>query len=327
MGRPKRTSKAHLISKLGKDSIGADTRRNLRVNGIEDTFVFEDETGASSGAALITVAGGENSIIVVGGANDNLDAEKDIRGSARKLLSAASTGIVVGQLEVPFAISLAAFDVAKNGSENSQHSAVTVLNPSPVPAAFLSNSNDAVDDQFWDLMNLTDVLVPNEEELVGIVRAVGTTRSSESVGALGTSIAPEQPNADFAANAAPLFGKIPNLKLIVCTRGAKGCVVISPDGKTVAEVCSPAFQGGKKVVDTTGAGDCFLGGFCAWLAARGRAPVVAEAVAAPKTNRGFLRRAATFACAAASLSVTKEGTQMSYPTAEEVVTFLMEGPK
>jgi len=55
-------------------------------------------------------------------------------------------------------------------------------------------------------------------------------------------------------------------------------------------------------IDTTGAGDSFVGAFAAKLA-------LGE-VAAMK-----------FGCIAAGLSVTKKGAQSSYPTYEEISTF------
>ena len=57
-----------------------------------------------------------------------------------------------------------------------------------------------------------------------------------------------------------------------------------------------------KAIDTTGAGDSFVGTFAA------------------KLNEGS-EVAMRFGCIAAGLSVTKKGAQSSYPTYEEISTF------
>ena len=69
-------------------------------------------------------------------------------------------------------------------------------------------------------------------------------------------------------------------------------------------VLVPAFNAGK-VVETTGAGDAFNGGFAAALAA-GRTP----------------RDAVRFGCATAGISVTRPGTAPSMPTLSEIEALL-----
>ncbi|HLP69494.1 MAG TPA: PfkB family carbohydrate kinase, partial [Rhizobium sp.] len=66
----------------------------------------------------------------------------------------------------------------------------------------------------------------------------------------------------------------------------------------------PAFSAGK-VVDTTGAGDAFLGGFATALS-EGRDPV--EAV--------------RFGCATAAIAVTRPGTAPAMPTRAEIDALL-----
>jgi ribokinase len=69
----------------------------------------------------------------------------------------------------------------------------------------------------------------------------------------------------------------------------------------------PAFKD-KKVVDTTGAGDAFAGGFAVALA-EGQSPVAA----------------ARFGCATAALSVQKQGTAPAMPTRSEIEALLKSG--
>jgi ribokinase len=82
---------------------------------------------------------------------------------------------------------------------------------------------------------------------------------------------------------------------VIATLGSRGCVIVSPDGVTAL----PAFEA--KVVDTTGAGDCFVG-----------------ALAARLTAGAELIDAARYASAAASCSVERLGATPSMPTPREV---------
>jgi ribokinase len=88
-------------------------------------------------------------------------------------------------------------------------------------------------------------------------------------------------------------------RAVIATLGERGAVVVTADG----QVNIPAFP--TKVVDTTGAGDCFVGALAARLAA-GATPV----------------DAARYASAAAACAVEKLGAAPSMPTAKEVAARL-----
>lgn len=88
-------------------------------------------------------------------------------------------------------------------------------------------------------------------------------------------------------------------RVVVATLGARGAMVVGADGAT--EV--PAFKA--KVVDTTGAGDCFVGTLAARMA-QGATP----------------QDAARYASAAASCSVERLGAAPSMPAARDVAARL-----
>ena len=88
-------------------------------------------------------------------------------------------------------------------------------------------------------------------------------------------------------------------RAVIATLGERGAVVVTADGQTNI----PAFPA--KVVDTTGAGDCFVGALAARLAA-GATPV----------------EAARYASAAAACAVEELGAAPSMPTAKEVAARL-----
>lgn len=144
----------------------------------------------------------------------------------------------------------------------------TILNPAP--AAKLPDRVFAI----------CDYLTPNEseaEELTGM-----------KVGSL-----------DAARRAADrLLGM--GVGMVIITLGENGALL---HGNGQSEHI-PAVQAGP-VVETTGAGDAFNGGFAAALA-RGAGPLAAV----------------RFACAVAGISVTRPGTAPSMPTLEEVEALL-----
>jgi len=85
-----------LIGKLGRDAFGADLRSQLIDAGVDTAAV--GEAHGPSGVALITTgSGGENSIVVVPGANALLSpADIDVN---RGLICRAA--IILAQLEIP----------------------------------------------------------------------------------------------------------------------------------------------------------------------------------------------------------------------------------
>ena len=147
----------------------------------------------------------------------------------------------------------------------------TILNPAPaapVPAEVLA---------------LCDHVTPNETEAEGIV---------------GVTVA----TLDDAAAAAARFRER-GVAAPIITLGERGAYY--DDGETAALV--PAMSAGP-VVETTGAGDAFNGGFAVALA-EGMAPL----------------DAVRFGCATAAISVTRPGTAPSMPSRAEIDALLAKG--
>jgi ribokinase len=142
--------------------------------------------------------------------------------------------------------------------------AITILNPAP--AAEIGP----------ELLALTDWLIPNETEFVSLLwTRTGTEAASvtdKHVLALASSV---------------------SSRLLV-TLGEAGALMV--DGREVLRLPAPLTQ----AVDTTGAGDAFVGAFGYGLAS-GLAP--ADAM--------------TLALRCASFSVSRRGTQSSFPSPEE----------
>lgn len=151
----------------------------------------------------------------------------------------------------------------------------TVLNPAPMRADFDSR-----------ILDHTDVLIPNESEFVALVNRRGFTE--KSLHAL--------PHHDLHRLCRSF-----DVPTIIVTLGARGCFVSQSRG----HLFIPAHRG-LSVVDTTGAGDAFVGGFAAGLV----------------RFDGNIAAAARFGNATAGLSVTKLGTAPSMPTQRAIVRLL-----
>jgi ribokinase len=141
--------------------------------------------------------------------------------------------------------------------------AMTILNPAPAAA---------ID---RDLLDATDWLVPNEVEVEQLASTFDMPAGRPTDRATVTAI-----------RAATRTG-------LVVTLGAAGAIGLGTDGSLV-RVAAPVVD----VVDTTGAGDAFVGGLAVALA-----------------SGADLERALGAACALASDSVRRPGTQMSFPPA------------
>jgi ribokinase len=152
-----------------------------------------------------------------------------------------------------------------------KHGVITILNPAPaVPA-------DSA------IYALCDYVTPNETEAATIT---GLTVKTEA-------------DALAAAKAFLAMGA----KNVLITLGEKGAFLHGEAGTAMV----PAFKV-TNVVDTTGAGDAFNGGFAVALA-EGKTPL----------------QAIRFASATAALSVQKPGTAPSMPTRDEIEGLLAKG--
>jgi len=164
-------------------------------------------------------------------------------------------------------------EAARRGLELARrHGVTTVLNPAP--AAELPP----------DIYPLCDYLTPNETEAASLTGLPVTTREEAQVAA------------------AALIDR--GVGTVVLTLGDKGALLHSREGS----VFVPAFRV-SPVVDTTGAGDAFAGGFAVALA-EGAAPL----------------QAVRMGCATAALSVTRPGTAPAMPTRDEIEALLARQP-
>ena len=156
-----------MVGQVGADGHGAWLRQSLAATGADVSLVSVDEI-VSSGVALITTdATGQNTIIVVAGANGTFAPARLAPASAR--LAAAS--VVLLQLEIPLpTVERAAADARSAG-------ACVLLDPAPARA---------VPDQ---LLALASIVTPNETELAVLAgREPRTTLQDAEVEALARGL-------------------------------------------------------------------------------------------------------------------------------------------
>lgn len=242
------------VSHIGRISV-SDTwaLQEMRAFGVNiDCVETSDEP---SGHAIIQVDdAGENSIVLFGGANQQLSNNQ----LSKALDGASAKDWLLVQNEcngLPDIFALAA-----------EKQCLLAFNPAPMSAEVLNLP-----------LSRAHCLIVNELEANDIV-------SEKSLNANGLVQALKQ--------------RFPNA-LVALTLGAAGVRLI--DRGEVTEITSPEVQ----AVDTTGAGDTFVGYFVANLM-DGKSAV----------------EAAHKACAAAALSVTKQGATPSIPAEADVLNFI-----
>ena len=242
-------AEVHFIGKLGMDVFGTAIADNFVKVGIQSEYVGKSET--ATGVAHIWVdSNGENRIIIIPGANHEIDMAKAVEA----INSIKDLKVVVAQCEIKQEVTLAAFKAAK------ARGCITILNPAPYQKISA------------ELLTLCDWIIPNETEF------------RELHGELPTS---DEVLKSFRQG-----------KNSIVTLGSQGAVYISAEGQ-LTKVSAPKVT----AVDTTGAGDAFVGTF-AYSLASGNDPVTAM----------------TLGIKIASLSVTRKGAQSSYPNQAEIAT-------
>ncbi|WP_421074962.1 MULTISPECIES: ribokinase [unclassified Microbacterium] len=230
---------------VGDDGFGRELRAFLEGERIATAALRT--SAAPTGIAQVSVLdGGENSIVIVAGAN----GEEELTDGDRALIASAAALVV--QLERPLAL------VERALAAGRQAEALTVLTPAPVDA------------EAARLLPLVDILVPNESEALALSGASDVETAARRLSEQASTV--------------------------IVTRGSAGAL-IARAGEIALAVPARAVE----AVDTTGAGDTFVGVLVAWL-----------------TRGEPLEAAVEAATAAAAIAVTRPGAAPAMPTREEI---------
>ncbi|MBM7434926.1 ribokinase [Leuconostoc rapi] len=245
------------IGAVGNDSNGQFMRATLLTNGVNVDAVATNGDVPTGSAYIMLQESGANTILIHGGANQALTIA-DIDESV-----IANADTLIAQFEVPLDVIMAAFKIAK------AHHVQTILNPAP-----------AVYQLTPELMQVTDIIVPNETEaqlLSGI-----TVKNDDAV-----------------------LNRVSNA---ILAKGVSRCIITLGDaGSFVADGNKRWWAKPNKVkaIDTTGAGDTFIG-------------TLARVIESDFSN---LDEAVKQASIASAIAVTRAGAIPSIPTRDEVAAF------
>ena len=258
-----------LAGRIGQDAFGAQLLQALQTDGVQTTLLTVDEQEATGVALIFLLPQGDNAIVVVSGANGRVG--EDEKQMQHILATLPHVQALILQLEIPLET------VVKLVAAAHQIGIPVVLNLAPAHALPL------------ETLRQLHVLVLNEVE--------ASFLRDTLAGASAVSPIPQTPQ-EASQLAVKLHER--GIPRVVITLGAQGALLAHKDEAGESEVLRqepPQMQ----VVDTTAAGDCFVGAFTVALL-EGQPPAAA------------LR----FAVFASALKVTRPGAQSGLPYRAEV---------
>lgn len=277
-----------MLGAISRDENGKACKKNLEKNGVGTDKIWEHEKNFTTGNAVIfRDEDGHNAIAVSPGANGSLKPIHVQDGSTSSLLASIRRDVVPVEddikgvdciiMQCEISLDTITSTIKKAKDEKKGHNAITVLNAAPAP--------DDPKAFFKEIKGTgLDYLVVNEHEAAAL---------------LGKEIA--EGDKEGAKLAAKELKEKAGCKNVLVTLGENG-VVLCDESDKVTRVPAVA---GIKAVDSTGAGDGFVGSFSA---------MVAKGCSAKEAIYG--------ANLFAGLSVQKKGTMESYPKREEFLKAL-----
>jgi ribokinase len=214
-----------MIGRLGDDSFAAQLLAGLESAGV-NTECVETVAGASGSAVILVTPEGENSIVVIPGANHAL-RPPDLDKHLKELQTAT---VILAQLESPMET------VDHLGSMAASLGIPFLLDPAPAQGL----SPETLKNVTW--------LTPNEGETCSILQHLGVQVLSGDMNDEAVAFAAQQILASGVQN-------------VIIKRGSRGVYLA---GRDVVSTYIPSFP--VEAVDTTAAGDAFNGGFACGLA-------------------------------------------------------------
>ncbi|KAK3324135.1 Ribokinase-like protein [Cercophora scortea] len=266
------TAHVSMLGAVGDDSYGTLLRTNLAAHGVDVSGVSV-RAGLKTGMAFIVVDAptGQNRIILSPEANHAITASEveDVAGElGGKLWGLGSVDLLIMQLEIPLAAVLAALKCAKERGVN------VLLNPAPA---------QTLPDEAYD----------------GLAHLVVNETEAAMLGGCEVSVLDDEAGLESVARGFVEKG----VKNVIITLGGRGVYFMSEGGGKKGLV--PAEEA--KVVDTTAAGDTFVGQYAL------------EAVAVKEGEEFDVERAVRKANRASARTVERAGAQDSIPWRDELL--------
>ncbi|KAJ3083565.1 hypothetical protein HK102_001017 [Quaeritorhiza haematococci] len=313
---------------IGED--GAWLVRLMESHGVNTRLVKVDKEKASGQAFIQVSPKGENSIVLHAGANHAI-SDSHIADVFQQFLTQSGEPQsprrrkhwLVCQNELQFtALERIIAQAGKN-----EEGMWVVFNPAPAPIIVENGDGTGgagvTHTRLWSVLRGVHVLIMNETEAETIHRFVCSEQRSDNQG--------EQMEGDatrYVRMFETLFEQLPNLRIVVLTMGSQGvvsgCRAQKRPGSTVAQEATvpttstdifayirmPCFPG-ISVVDTTGAGDAFVGSVVARLVDQDREDE-------DQFDVSCVGKALRYAVAASGMACEKAGAMGSVPGWQEV---------
>ncbi|PYI51217.1 PfkB family carbohydrate kinase [Paenibacillus flagellatus] len=271
--------RSRFIGKVGADPFGEFLQRTLAETGVEPALLFTDE--ARTGLAFVSLRddGERDFLFFRDPAADMLLRKEEVEEAWLRDAAVYHFGSVSLIAEPCRGTTL---DAARRARA---HGALVSYDPN-VRLPLWRNA-DFARRTIADQLPLADLVKVSEEE-VDFLYGTGVEKGARLMLELGP-------------------------RCVVVTLGAAGCRVFTPSG----DVTVPGMP--VEAVDTTGAGDGFVGGLLWRLAESG---VTASRLAEALADEAFARDACGFACAVGALTTTKRGAIAALPTRADVEALL-----
>lgn len=253
------------VGSVGRDAFGRVIREFYDREGINYHLEEQEDTPTGT-AGIIVNKDGQNEIIVAPGANEKMSLAEIPGDLIRK------ARVVICQLESNSDTTCSVLKMARDAG------VTTILNPAPMRPDFQT-----------EFIENVDILIPNEIEFVTLMRTLHPGKY-ETFSETNIHQCSEE----------ELHGLCRKLGVenIIITLGSKGCFVSIPGKYSLLPVSSAI-----KVIDTTGAGDAFVGAFASGFV---------------QCDKDFFKAAANVNLVA-GLSITKLGAAPSMPIKEEII--------
>lgn len=268
------------IGQFGNDSAASTLQRALSEARVDLSFSGHHADLPSGRGYVFLASSGQVSAVVSGGSNamgwktyesawDHYVAKRNYHILSDQLDSIFpdidSQCVVMLQREVPEKVNLLVASYCKNKG-------ATVVQDVGGEDRPISS----------DMLQLCDYIMPNESELQRLVHSLGeSTTNSENI-----------------VDMAKLLQKH-GARNVLVTQGSRGSTLVCESGDVIHQAACSVLR----VVDETGAGDCYRAGF----------------VVALLEGDKSVRECMEFASAAGACSVTKRGAVPSTPTRQEVL--------
>jgi len=297
----------HFVGAVGKDAFGDSLRAAFLDANVGVSGLVTHSTLPTACAAVIVDTNGENQIAVGSGANNAVTtAQLDIVEKNAKAHTLLLGDVLLQQMEIPMEEVRKAVEIARLIGA---FSVLNVAPSAPVPE---------------ETLRKLDFLVVNEHEAADVFASLSET--NEVAKDVAERFLKTSQNAERAVAQSAAIASTTGVAVIV-TLGAEGAAACLPTRPSLARggeksdesssgpisqnktqtrvdvlrVAALALVGDERVVDTTGAGDAFVGAFCASLASRRSLP-------------DCLKRASV----AGTLGCTRVGARAGVPRIDEI---------